>query len=730
MGDSIATEDALKIVRYWRKDWSWRSQEESLQGGVPSFFLWRSIRDGFESSGALYAEHQAASVIRNPEMAEEVIKLIDQANDSEIVVVMVFEDVERAIATVIEKLESEMGQDWFEMREVRRRDLCKAVWVPLRASMKLHDRGTPGEEGYKEEFYGVGSVMISSSDQDKSATFEWTDIGILNNYTGGVITTYDPNRFEVQSRDLTKFKLPLSEQEVSIQLHTRLKLDPRNEFYTAAGEYAHSDTLIGTGPVIEQHFNSQETDQWHLHQDIVVALRLMREGDSWFSPDEGYIEVARLRRNHDNEPVLLEMRSEHLKDYLKAVNKFLYVSSYRSRTEICADRAHIIWSEPPISEEDIGQRWQGRITKIHEGGMPYGESWSIFHVSRTDVDDDEDVPEFEVPANNNVETSTTQKSFGGPKLYRIDGELWRTEQIEPSDLSTRVMGHDRLSSIEFIVDAAGTKETRGGLVSSGRYLWFKPEVVPVILSTRGALIGWYTRDTGKLSIGVDQGVHFGINTLGLINVYAKDIGLLPDWQQRIWSGFNVAPDGKVSKELLDSQMRAKPAKTPAPERYLRQVYDDINELFQSKYGAPLFRDHQATDEIFDKAHRFRALDQGGLLSLAKDLARLTIESINSRLLRETIGGTINPKWHSIRLLEEFLATQTNAKEPRKLTSVFAGINELRQADAHLPSSELDSALELAGISKEDIPIEQGQQMLKKLVDSIYEIAAEANEAKV
>jgi hypothetical protein len=63
-------------------------------------------------------------------------------------------------------------------------------------------------------------------------------------------------------------------------------------------------------------------------------------------------------------------------------------------------------------------------------------------------------------------------------------------------------------------------------------------------------------------------VHFGINSRGLVNVYAKDIALLPDWQQKIWAGYNIGPDGKVSEELLASQAEAQPADTQAPEVFL------------------------------------------------------------------------------------------------------------------------------------------------------------------
>jgi hypothetical protein len=41
----------------------------------------------------------------------------------------------------------------------------------------------------------------------------------------------------------------------------------------------------------------------------------------------------------------------------------------------------------------------------------------------------------------------------------------------------------------------------------------------------------------------------------LVTVYAYDIAKLPLWQQRVWSGFNVTPEGAVSSELLAAQMK-------------------------------------------------------------------------------------------------------------------------------------------------------------------------------
>jgi hypothetical protein len=50
-----------------------------------------------------------------------------------------------------------------------------------------------------------------------------------------------------------------------------------------------------------------------------------------------------------------------------------------------------------------------------------------------------------------------------------------------------------------------------------------------------------------------------------------------------------------------------------------------------------------------------------------------------------------------------------------------GIYELRLADAHLPSSELDEAWEKVGIKPSDPYIVQGYQLLHACVGTIYMI---------
>ena len=619
-------------------------------------------------------------------------------------------------------MQSIKDQIWFEMPKIRKRSVSRAVWIPLRGSERLNAEDPDEILGRCEEFIQYTSVAFPSDVTREELALEWSDIGLTNDYTGGEITKYVHPGERIESKKIIDLKIPFSQSSLNLNIETPSANIIEEKSYSLAGE--HRDTLsdnTGVGLVIVQSIGSEDHAVWHLHQDFVVALRLIREGDSWFRPEEGYIEVARLRR-HEGEPVKLEVRSDILRDYLCAKGMRLYVSSYRSRAQICSDRRHIDWGQLPIEDNTDMQRWEGRISEINEHGFPYGSNFAFFHQFRTDVDDEEDVPVLDFPEDDQVTSTKTVKKQTGQKLFRIEGELWRTESIEPSAVSERIKFDDPEYPIMFIVDAAGNAESKESLTNGqSKWLWFSPRVMLEILTGRGSHMQWHTRDTGSVGLTPGTGLRFGVNELGLINVYGKDIGLLNSWEQRKWAGYNVGPDGGVCKELLDSQMRAEPADTLSPEAYLQHAYDGVNTEFERVTGKKLFRSHPINDSLFSKSHRFRALDRQGLFVLAKDLARLMVESIDGKALNTIINAPPGNKTGSVKHLEAALKTKIDEKDARMLTGVFIGINELRQADAHLPSTKLDDSISLAGIEVGGSPVLEAQQMLDRLVQSLYGI---------
>lgn len=575
-----------------------------------------------------------------------------------------------------------MKQEWFEMPEIRKRTFEKSVWIPLRAVNMIEEEGQIGYEGYKSNFFGAGSLAIPLDYKTEAEKLDWMDIGISYDHCGYI----------------------------------------QDEEYVPSNIYKdYGSQLVGEHLVLNQRINSIENRVWHLNQDFVITLGLKREGDIWVRPNEGYIEVARLYRREDKSPYLLEVRASHLKDYLCARNMALYITSYYGRVEIVNDVSHIHWDDRIIKEHKDMERWEGRIVEIHEGGMPFGGKTAVFHVARTDVDTEEDVPTFNFNSDEGIRSESWTKAHNGKKLYRVEGELWRKEWINPGKISPIIRGDEKPATVFFIIDAEGTQENKKTLVKSTRWLWFRPEVVIALAHRRGGILTWYTKDTGEVGCLPDYSVHFGINRLGLVNVFAKDIGLLPDWQQKIWAGYNVSPEGKVSKELLAAQMKAEPANTKAPEQFLEKGLELLNYFSKKELGIKILRDHDFIPKVLKKCHRFRATDKDGLYALAKDIARLTADSIDAAAIQTIVSPPKGTKWGSLKSLENLLAKKIDPEKARSLLSSFVGAYELRHGDAHLPSSEIDEAFNLIGVDK-DIPyIHQGYQLLDSCVSSLFNI---------
>ncbi len=576
-----------------------------------------------------------------------------------------------------------MDQEWFEMRAERERRLDAAAWIPLRSTQTLLSSGTLGQAGFREELYHAGSLAVATSNKAQAETLRWPDVGTARSHSS----------------------------------------------YVEEGQYVPADVFVmGTEAlpavplVLEQRGNRENPNQWHLHQDLVIALGLIREGDRWLGIDEGYIEVARLHRREDGRPDLLEIRAEQLKDYLCARNMALYVTSYRSRTEIVVDARHIHWDENPISQLKGLDRWEGRMSDIHEGGMPFGAAAKVFHIARTDVDQAEDVPVLGLPSDGKVLATSWVVQPEGKKLTRIEGELWRSEWVEPLAFSPRVRHDKPPPTVFFLTDTKGSRESAASLAGGRRWLWFRPEVMMALAHRRGGALAWYTRDTGGVRCSPDYDVCFGVNKLGLINVYAKDIALLPEWQQRLWAGFSVSPEGGVSEELLASQVKAEPADTQAPEGFLRNGLEKLNRAGIARFGFPLLRTHRDFEALIAQTHRFRSVNVPGFLSLAKDVARLTADSIDLSALQKVVSLPKDFKGRSLKTLESVVAQTVGPVTAHELLGPLFGAYELRIADAHLASSDLEAALRLVGVDNRLPYVQQGLLLLSACVASLYEIA--------
>lgn len=256
----------------------------------------------------------------------------------------------------------------------------------------------------------------------------------------------------------------------------------------------------------------------------------------------------------------------------------------------------------------------------------------------------------------------------------------------------------------------------------GRWLWFKPDVINKALEFRGSTLDWYTAETGRISMGPDGGVHFGTNDLGLVNVYAKDIRFTSAWQQQIWSGFNVVPDGRVSRELLMAQAEGEPASTHAPESFIKAGIEALNDAIRMRYGIEIVRPHTDRDRILRVTHRFRAIDESGFHALAKDLTRVLIDSLDVTSIQKIVAPPKGEKRASLKSLEAVIATLIPARSASLLMKPFFGIYELKLADAHMPASDLAEAYRKVYVDRTKPWVVQGAQILLVIVDVLHRIA--------
>ncbi|WP_436714471.1 hypothetical protein U8335_15400 [Roseiconus lacunae] len=573
-----------------------------------------------------------------------------------------------------------MKKDWILHTKETRRTFAKATWVPLRASC-TNETGKIREIGYLNEYFGCGSVAFPPEHRNVADELGWNDIGIgcsVKPYA------YEDGYFS------------------SIEKYQYNDKEPIGEHFV----FEHPQPVVGGR-------------RWILSPDLVVALRLIKEGTNWVRPEENFVVVAREDLDENGDHRLIEIKREYLLDYLAAKNLSLRVSYYRQRTENVTTLGESDYAGLADQEE---QRDGGRFTLlIRDLDDVFGGTWASFRIWRTDVDEGEDAPVMGPENNDNTDYETSQGRRGGFEGVRIEGEFWRDEWIEHQGHSVRVRGDVDSTLPQFIVETDGTRMSSGDLHSEdiGRWLWFRSNVVNTLLKLRGFSLEWYTAETGGICSTSGYVTHFGINHSDLITVYAYDIVRLPAWEQHIWAAQNVVPDGKVSAELLRAQVEAQPASTHAVEAMLFGSIRMLEAGFDQQFQISLFNNDIDDAAAMQSVNRFASEDQTSLLRLAKELVRVFTDRINVRELRKLSTHAEKEKLGSNKLLQDVLSQKVGADKARKIFGPIVGAYDMRLGDAHPTSSKIEDAIDLAEIDKSKSFLRQGEQLILNFGRSIW-----------
>jgi hypothetical protein len=575
-----------------------------------------------------------------------------------------------------------MNRDWILQTRETRRSFANATWVPLRATQDNEQgQARVTEVGYVSEFFGCGSVAFPPQHREVAEQLSWSDLGIGHSarpyaYKDGYYSPIDQYQYN-------------DKEPIGVEL-----------------VFVHDQPVVGG-------------TKWILNPDLVVALRLIQEGNNWVRPEEDFVVVAREILDDNGKHRLIEIRRAFLIDYLAARGLALRLSFYRQRVE---NVAALEGSEYEGLENHQNERDHGRFELlIRSLNDVYGGSWASLRVWRTDVDEDEDAPVLGPEGDENTEFEKSEGARAGPNGVRIESEYWKDEWITHQDQSVRVRGDIDQTLPHFIVETDGTRAASSTLNDEdvGRWIWFRSSVVTELLSHRGFALKWYTAETGGIHSTSGYATHFGINSADLVTVYAYDIARLAAWEQHIWAAHNVAPDGKVSGELLSAQVKTQPASSHAVEELLFVSMRMLNQGFRDKYGVALFS-HDIDDEsAMQQVTRFHSRDLASLLRLAKEIIRVFSDRLNVRELRKLSTHTDRDKLGSNKLLQDVLAKVVGEERARRVLGPVVGAYDLRVGDAHPTGSKIVEALRLAGIDESRSYLRQGEQLIHNVGHSVW-----------
>jgi hypothetical protein len=148
------------------------------------------------------------------------------------------------------------------------------------------------------------------------------------------------------------------------------------------------------------------------------------------------------------------------------------------------------------------------------------------------------------------------------------------------------------------------------------------------------------------------------------------------------------------------------------------MHDGVNRALEM-----LDEDHHSSPlERFKSCHRFRSLSQSGLYGLAKELVRVTVEHIDTAALRKIVTPSDKEKWGSLKSLEKVLATAIGETNAHSALGPLHGIYNLRLADAHNASHDLEDAYALVRVDRTLPFVMQGRDLLVARVNCLHDVA--------
>lgn len=581
---------------------------------------------------------------------------------------------------------TQIDHKWISMQSPRKLSYATKEWIPVYGMRFKKKDGKYPTIGFSEDFEHVETGIVINKHKAFANDMSWSD------WDQDSVTPY---------------------------------ISDDKSYQKTGNLYNKRHKIIGERIVMGQYIDAEYKNQIYINQDFILAYKLVKRGDGWICPKDGDRLVIRSEKFEDRSLQFVEIRSEYLKDYLSARDASLRLYFYRERQAVVENKPSYIEAEEVVISDGPHNRCTVTCHKVTPSrDLPNGNGGEV-KLWRNDLNEVDTITDYnQYDDDGRCHSSRTFINTEIADQYHLYGRLWRGEWISGNKHS-RLNGYSEPDDdLKVQADNSGEKVQLSSLryEEVNKYLWFKPEVVRNLTSRRGGRIAWDTNETGYIYAAYDSSVHFGLNSQGLISVYAYDIAKLPYWQREIWVGHNCPPNDGVSKELLKIQIECAPVRSSAPEKVISLVINHFDSLFRKQYSLPVLQGSNEAESLVKLIDRFRVNDDGSLESLAKNLVKFTLERISKRSLRQSIG---EPKLDcgSIGLLERLLAKNHGVKDCQRLVNPLRDLNRLQQLDSHLRSenTNIEGLYQSLGIDRTKPYVWQGAQLIKATANSFIKI---------
>ncbi len=228
------------------------------------------------------------------------------------------------------------------------------------------------------------------------------------------------------------------------------------------------------------------------------------------------------------------------------------------------------------------------------------------------------------------------------------------------------------------------------------------EISPVFF--RPEVLQRYKADTDKYqlndrSITCRHAWHletYDVNEAGQVHTYLKYLSYLPYEEQLYWKSFNEAPQGPISRRAFQTDFEGKWDFEYDPLQSLRRVLLELHEGQVSWWtlrGSNLLEKvHYPVTKAADEwAKELHALDKLAVEGFVTDDLRARVTKL---------GGTVDSKWKSLKLLEEVLCgLGSDEDQVREIMGPLRDLNFFRnKISGHASGKEAERIK--AGVLKE------------------------------